>query len=216
MAPAASAPRQPKLPAVLLAGAAAVLSARWALRAASEPAFVSGLRGTSAAAPEGRCRVEVVSLRAAEGDALPSVDVDEGKPGETVNIAELFKGKKGILFAVPGAFTPTCSEKHLPGFLDGAEELKAAGAEVIACVSVNDPFVMAAWGKDQNAEGKVRMLADTKCELTKALDMELDATGKLGSIRSKRYAMVVDDGKITKLGMDDDSFAPSMLAALKA
>jgi len=216
MAPAVSVPRQPKLPALLLAGAAAVLSVRYALRAVSEePVFVSGLRGTSA--PQGRrCRVEVVSLRAAEGDELPSVDVDEGKPGETVNIRELFKGKKGILFAVPGAFTPTCSEKHLPGFLDGAEELKAAGAEVIACVSVNDPFVMAAWGKDKSAEGKVRMLADTKCELTKALDMELDATGKLGSVRSQRYAMLIDDGKITKLGMDDDSFAPSMLAALKA
>jgi len=215
MAPAVSAPRQARLPALLLVGAAAVLSTRWLLRTASEdPAFVSTLRGT--AMPQSRCSVKVVSLRAAEGDELPSVDVDEGKPGETVNIRELFKGKKGILFAVPGAFTPTCSEKHLPGFLDGAEGLKAAGAEVIACVSVNDPFVMAAWGKQQEAEGKVRMLADTKCELTKALDMELDATAKLGSIRSKRYAMIVDDGKITKLGMDDDSFAPVMLEALKA
>merc|ERR1712066_803098 len=95
------------------------------------------------------------------------MDVDEGKPGETVNVADLFKGKKGILFAVPGAFTPTCSEKHLPGFIDQAVELKAAGAEVVACVSVNDPFVMSAWGKQQEADGKVRMLADTKCELTK-------------------------------------------------
>merc|ERR1711920_467527 len=143
-------------------------------------------------------------------------EVDEGKPGETVNIADLFKGKKGILFAVPGAFTPTCSEKHLPGFLDAAEEFKELGAEVIVCVSVNGPFVMKAWSKSMGTEGKVRMLADTKCELTKALDMELDATGKLGSIRSKRYAMIVEDGKITKLGMDDDSFAPSMLEALKA
>merc|ERR1719396_72994 len=171
----------------------------------------AGLRGAAPA----RSSV-AVARRVAEGDELPSISVDEGKPGEAVNVLELFRGKKGILFAVPGAFTPTCSEKHLPGFLDGADELKAAGAEVIACVSVNDPFVMAAWGKDQGAEGKVRMLADTKCELTKALDMELDATGKLGSIRSKRYAMIVEDGKITKLGMDDDSFAPSMLAALKA
>merc|ERR1719204_2278687 len=135
------------------------------------------------------------SQPAKEGDTLPSLEVEEGKPGETVNVRELFKGKKGILFAVPGAFTPTCSEKHLPGFLDGAEELKAAGAEVIACVSVNDPFVMAAWGKDQDAEGKVRMLADTKCELTKALDMELDIKDLLGSVRSKRYAMLVEDGK---------------------
>jgi len=162
-----------------------------------------------------RCSVSLVSRNIAEGDSLPSVDVDEGKPGETVNVLDLFKGKKGVLFAVPGAFTPTCSEKHLPGFIEGADELKAAGAEVIACVSVNDPFVMAAWGKDQEAEGKVRMLADTKCELTKALDMELDATGKLGNVRSQRYAMIVDDGKVTKLGMDDGAFAPEMLSALK-
>merc|ERR1712043_60239 len=111
-------------------------------------------------------------------------------------------GRKGILFAVPGAFTPTCSEKHLPGFLEGAEELKRAGAEIIACVSVNDPFVMDAWGKQQGVDGKVRMLADTRCELTKALDMELDIADKLGSVRSKRYAMVIDDGKITKIRMD--------------
>eukprot|EP00931_Biecheleriopsis_adriatica_P119577 TRINITY_DN94802_c0_g1_i1.p1 TRINITY_DN94802_c0_g1~~TRINITY_DN94802_c0_g1_i1.p1 ORF type:complete len:225 (-),score=71.52 TRINITY_DN94802_c0_g1_i1:76-666(-) len=172
-------------------------------------AFV-GLRGTVPSIPH--C---LVAVRAAEGDTLPNVDVDEGKPGETVNVLELFKGKKGILFAVPGAFTPTCSEKHLPGFIEQAEELKAAGAEVIACVAVNDPFVMSAWGKQQEAEGKVRMLADTKCELTKALDMELDATAKLGNVRSQRYAMIVEDGKITKLGKDDASFAPDMLAALR-
>eukprot|EP00929_Paragymnodinium_shiwhaense_P108177 TRINITY_DN74502_c0_g1_i1.p2 TRINITY_DN74502_c0_g1~~TRINITY_DN74502_c0_g1_i1.p2 ORF type:complete len:195 (+),score=78.32 TRINITY_DN74502_c0_g1_i1:61-645(+) len=186
------------LAAVPLLGGAALL----------QSAFV-GLRGAPTRS--------LVARRAAEGDALPSVDVDEGKPGETVNIAELYKGKKGILFAVPGAFTPTCSEKHLPGYLEQAEELKAAGAEVIACVSVNDPFVMAAWGKQQEAESKgIRMLADTKTELTKALDMELDATSKLGNIRSQRYAMLIEDGKIKKLFKDDDSFAPTMLDALKA
>lgn len=162
------------------------------------------------------CAVSMVARRAAEGDTLPSVEVEEGKPGETVNVLDLFKGKKGILFAVPGAFTPTCSEKHLPGYIDGAEELKAAGAEVIACVAVNDPFVMAAWGKDKEAEGKVRMLADSKCQLTKALDMELDLNDILGGVRSQRYAMVVDDGVIKKLGKDDDAFAPTMLEALKA
>jgi len=188
----------------MLAGALAAL----AMLALTRSAAFVGLRGAAG-------RPAVVARRAAEGDMLPSVEVDEGKPGEGVNVLELFKGKKGILFAVPGAFTPTCSEKHLPGFIEGAEELKAAGAEVIACVSVNDPFVMAAWGKQQAAEGKVRMLADSKLELTKALDMELDATAKLGTVRSKRYAMLVDDGKITKLGMDDDSFAPVMLEALK-
>mmetsp|Transcript_53980 Transcript_53980/g.152978 ORF Transcript_53980/g.152978 Transcript_53980/m.152978 type:complete len:164 (-) Transcript_53980:78-569(-) len=158
---------------------------------------------------------KVVSSQAAEGDSLPSVDVDEGKPGQTVNIADLFKGKKGVLFGVPGAFTPTCSETHLPGYLEMSEELKAAGAEVVVCVSVNDPFVMAAWGKQNEAEGKVRMLADTKCQLTMALGMEFDATERLGSIRSKRYAMLIDDGKIIKLGMDEGAFAPAMLEALK-
>eukprot|EP00438_Fugacium_kawagutii_P016138 Skav207694 [mRNA] locus=scaffold3057:122108:136054:- [translate_table: standard] len=149
------------------------------------------------------------------GDALPSIAVDEGKPGEEVNVAELFKGKKGILFAVPGAFTPTCSEKHLPGYIEKAEELKAAGAEVVACVSVNDAFVMKAWGEQQKVEGKVRMLADSKCELTKALGQELDASAKLGNIRSQRYAMIIDDGKITKIAMGEESFAPDILAALK-
>merc|ERR1719287_46166 len=129
---------------------------------------------------------------------LPDVEVEENF-GEKMSILDLFKGKKGILFA-------------LPGYIEGAEELKAAGAEVVACVAVNDAFVMKAWGKQQETEGKVTMLADAGCQLTKALDMELDAAEKLGNVRSKRYAMIVDDGKITKIGMDDDSFAPEMLA----
>lgn len=172
--------------------------------------FVGQGRGTTGA----QCRITVLR-HAAEGDSLPSIEVDEGKPGEVVNVAELFKGKKGVLFAVPGAFTPTCSEKHLPGYIEKAEDLKAAGAEVVACVSVNDAFVMKAWGQQQKAEGKVRMLADAKCELTKALDMELDASAKLGNIRSERYAMIIDDGKITKIATGEDSFAPEILAALK-
>merc|ERR1719367_146456 len=186
----------------------AVLAARGLLRLA--PAFAGSGRTAGPA-----CRVAVVARGAAEGDTLPSVEVDEGKPGETVNVLDLFKGKKGILFAVPGAFTPTCSEKHLPGYIEGAEELKAAGAEVVACVSVNDAFVMSAWGKARQAEGKVRMLADSKRALTKALDMELDLTEMLGSVRCQRYAMIVDDGKITKLGKDDDAFFPAMIEALK-
>mmetsp|Transcript_46168 Transcript_46168/g.100537 ORF Transcript_46168/g.100537 Transcript_46168/m.100537 type:complete len:201 (+) Transcript_46168:77-679(+) len=172
--------------------------------------FAGQGRGTTGA----QCRITVLR-HAAEGDSLPSIEVDEGKPGEVVNVAELFKGKKGVLFAVPGAFTPTCSEKHLPGYIEKAEDLKAAGAEVVACVSVNDAFVMKAWGEQQKAEGKVRMLADAKCELTKALDMELDASAKLGNIRSERYAMIIDDGKITKIATGEDSFAPEILAALK-
>ncbi|CAL1170498.1 unnamed protein product [Cladocopium goreaui] len=188
--------------------------------------FAGQGRGTTGA----QCRITVLR-HAAEGDSLPSIEVDEGKPGEVVNVAELFKGtdaighfanagaassgKKGVLFAVPGAFTPTCSEKHLPGYIEKAEDLKAAGAEVVACVSVNDAFVMKAWGQQQKAEGKVRMLADAKCELTKALGMELDASAKLGNIRSERYAMIIDDGKITKITKGEDSFAPEILTALK-
>merc|ERR1712203_491162 len=114
-------------------------------------------------------------------------------------------GKRGILFAVPGAFTPTCSEKHLPGFIDQADELKAAGAEVVACVSVNDPFVMSAWGKDQKAEGKVRMLADTCGDLTKALDLELAKVAPvLGNVRCKRFSLVTEDGKVSQVNIEED------------
>merc|ERR1712217_500239 len=145
------------------------------------------------------------------------VEVEEGKPGETVNVLELFEGKKGILFAVPGAFTPTCSETHLPGYIADAEALTAAGVEIIACASVNDPFVIAAWGEQQAATGKVRMLADTRCELTMSLGMELDDfVAMLGNVRSKRYAMLIENGEIKNISMDDASFAPAMLETLKA
>eukprot|EP00438_Fugacium_kawagutii_P025695 Skav203442 [mRNA] locus=scaffold1836:312750:323052:- [translate_table: standard] len=111
--------------------------------------------GQSAPGAQPQCRISI-ARSASEGDALPSIAVDEGKPGEEVNVAELFKGKKGVLFAVPGAFTPTCSEKHLPGYIEKAEELKDAGAEVVACVSVNDAFVMKAWGQQQKAPARAR------------------------------------------------------------
>ncbi|MEQ2276032.1 Peroxiredoxin-5, mitochondrial [Xenotaenia resolanae] len=94
------------------------------------------------------------------GEALPAVEVQEGEPGNKVAMDQLFKGKKGVLFAVPGAFTPGCSKTHLPGFVQQAEELKSKGIQEVACISVNDAFVMAAWGKEHGADGKVRMLAD--------------------------------------------------------
>ncbi|XP_051901260.1 peroxiredoxin-5, mitochondrial [Pristis pectinata] len=94
------------------------------------------------------------------GDKLPSVDVHEGDPHCIVNIAELFKGKKGILFGVPGAFTPACHKDHLPSYVESYEELKKKGIDIIACIAVNDAFVMKAWGNEQKADGKVRMLAD--------------------------------------------------------
>ena len=137
-----------------------------------------------------------------EGEKLPSVDLCEGSPGDKVNVAELFAGKKGILFAVPGAFTPGCSKTHLPGYVQDVEKYQAKGVEVIACVSVNDPFVMGAWGEAHSAGGKVRMLADPRAEFTKAIDMELDATGILGNIRSKRYSLIIEDGVVKSVNVE--------------
>ncbi|XP_065845146.1 peroxiredoxin-5, mitochondrial-like [Oscarella lobularis] len=138
------------------------------------------------------------------GDRLPSINVFEDTPATKVNLAELFSGKKGILFAVPGAFTPGCSKTHLPGYVQDFDKIKAKGVEVIACISVNDPFVMAAWGENQKAGGKVRMLADTTGEFTKKIGMDLDLAAFLGNVRSKRYSMVIDDGVVTALNVEPD------------
>jgi len=152
------------------------------------------------------------------GDKIPSEPVFEGSPANKVNLAELFgKSKKGILFAVPGAFTPTCSKSHLPGFVEKADALKAKGVDLIVCVSVNDPFVMEAWGKAHNATGKIRMLADPSGAFTKAIDMELDLSKVLGNIRSKRYSLVIENGVVKKANIEPDgagatcSLAPEIL-----
>nr|CAD7590664.1 unnamed protein product [Timema genevievae] len=137
------------------------------------------------------------------GDRIPSVDLYEDNPTNKVNAADLFKGKKGILFAVPGAFTPGCSKTHLPGYVTKAEELKGKGIQEIVCVSVNDPFVMSAWGKEHGANGKVRMLADPSAAFAKALDLQVDLP-PLGGVRSKRYSMVVEDGVIKTLNVEPD------------
>merc|ERR1719476_512015 len=139
-----------------------------------------------------------------EGDSIPSVDLFEGNPDTKVNLAEVCKEGKYVIFGVPGAFTPGCSKTHLPGYVAAAEDMKAKGVEEILCVSVNDPFVMEAWGKDQGAAGKVRMLADTCGELTKALELELDLSAVLGSVRCKRFAMLVEDGTVTKVNIEPD------------
>lgn len=110
-----------------------------------------------------------VSMPIKAGDKLPNVDLFEGSPANKVNASQLFAGKKGVLFAVPGAFTPGCSKTHLPGYVEQADAIKAKGVDVIACVAINDPFVMEAWGKDQGADGKVTMLADTSGAFTKAV-----------------------------------------------
>lgn len=138
------------------------------------------------------------------GDTLPSttfrVMTAEGpkpKPGE-----EVFKGRKIVLFAVPGAFTPTCSKNHLPGFVKNAAAIKAKGIDAIAVTAVNDPFVMAAWKKEAGSDD-IEFLADGSADFAKAVGLELDASaGGLG-IRSKRYCMVVDDGVVKSLAIED-------------
>jgi peroxiredoxin len=119
-------------------------------------------------------------------------------PGQ-VTSEELFAGKKTVIFAVPGAFTPACSAKHLPGFIEKSDELKAKGVDNIACLSVNDVFVMGAWSKDQGAEGKVTLLADGNADYVTALGLQLDASGFGMGTRGERFAVVVEDGVVTQL-----------------
>jgi peroxiredoxin (alkyl hydroperoxide reductase subunit C) len=116
---------------------------------------------------------------------------------------EIFSGKKVVLFAVPGAFTPTCSVKHLPGYVQNADAIKAKGVDTVACLSVNDAFVMGAWAKDQAVGDKVLMLADGGAALTKSLDTVLDLTERGLGIRSRRYSMVVDDGVVSHFNLEE-------------
>ena len=138
------------------------------------------------------------------GDKLPNVTLKYmNKDGmQTATTDDLFKGKKAILFGLPGAFTPTCSAKHLPGFVTHAEDLKKKGVEVIACLSVNDAFVMDAWGKAQNAGEKVLMLADGNADFAKATGLTMDGTGYGMGLRTSRWAMVLDDGKVKTLNVE--------------
>lgn len=140
----------------------------------------------------------------AVGDKMPagqfSVMGDSGP--ETITSAELFAGKKVVLFSVPGAFTPTCTAKHLPGFVERAGEIKAKGVDTIACLAVNDVFVMSAWGQAGNVGDKVLMLADGNGTYTKALGLELDASGFGMGTRGKRFSIVVDDGVVEKLNLE--------------
>ena len=138
------------------------------------------------------------------GDSIPSMKLmmaTADGPKE-VSIDDLFKGKKVVMFAVPGAFTPTCSAKHMPGFVQNADAIKAKGVDTVICTAVNDAFVLGAWAKDQGADGKVTMLADGSAALTKALGLELDLTARGLGIRSQRYALVAEDGKVTHLAVE--------------
>lgn len=138
------------------------------------------------------------------GDKVPSVKIKHmTKDGvKDITTDEIFGGKKVALFALPGAFTPTCSAKHLPGFLQNASSIKGKGVSTIACLSVNDAFVMDAWGKNQNVGDNILMLADGNAELTKALGLEMDGTGYGMGTRSRRYSMLVDNGVVKQLNVE--------------
>ncbi|HTI88325.1 MAG TPA: peroxiredoxin [Alphaproteobacteria bacterium] len=139
------------------------------------------------------------------GDRIPNVTLQQktAEGIQPVTTDQLFKGKKVVMFAVPGAFTPTCSMKHLPGFVEKADAIKKKGVDTIACVSVNDAFVMDAWGKDQKVGDKVVMLADGSAKFAQALGLGLDLSERGLGMRSQRYAMVVEDGVVKKLNVEE-------------
>jgi peroxiredoxin len=139
------------------------------------------------------------------GDKIPSATLMQMKDGgpKPVTTSELFDGKKVVLFALPGAFTPTCSAKHLPGFIQNADAIHRKGVDTIACLSVNDAFVMGAWGESHGAGSKVVMLADGNGDFTRQLGLEMDATKFGMGQRSKRYAMIVDNGVVTALNVEE-------------
>lgn len=155
------------------------------------------------------------------GDKAPSVTfktMGEGGP-QNLSSEDLFAGKKVVLFAVPGAFTPTCSAKHLPGFVAKANEIKAKGVDTIACVSVNDAFVMGAWGANQKVGDAVQMVADGNGEFAKACGLTMDGSGFGLGTRMQRCAMIVDNGKVSKVfveepGQFEVSTAENVLANL--
>jgi peroxiredoxin len=140
----------------------------------------------------------------AVGDKIPDIQVmTTGPDGPThVQTGEVLGSGKVVLFAVPGAFTPTCSDYHLPSYVIRRDELKAKGVDTVACISVNDPFVMDAWGKDQKVGDAVVMLADGNGEFTRAVGLEMDGSGFGLGTRSQRYAMVIDDGVVTTLSVE--------------
>jgi peroxiredoxin len=163
------------------------------------------------------------------GDALPDVTLQEYSEVEgngcsigpnPVKVREAAAGKTIAVFALPGAFTPTCSAKHVPGFVQKYDELKKAGVDEIWCLSVNDAFVMGAWARDQKSAGKVRMLADGSAEFAKATGLTLDLTGRGMGVRSNRYSMLVKDGKVKALNVEapgkfEVSGADTLLAQAK-
>lgn len=145
-----------------------------------------------------------VGDRLPEGKLSESIEFDAAcpLPPKEVNVAEATKGKKVVIFALPGAFTPTCSAKHVPGYVSSIDKLKEKKVDEVWCVATNDGFVMAAWGRDQKAIGKVRMLGDGSALWTKALGLELDLTARGMGVRSQRYSMLVEDGVVKSLNVE--------------
>jgi len=147
-----------------------------------------------------------VGERLPVGNLTESIEFDDatGCPAnpQVHDVIDETRGKKIIIFGVPGAYTPLCSAQHLPGYVDYADQLKAKGADEIWCMAVNDTFVMASWGKDQNVNGKVRMMADGSAEYTKALGLDRDLTAGGMGIRCFRFAMLVDDGVVKYIGVE--------------
>ena len=157
------------------------------------------------------------------GDRLPEGSLQEYIEVETegcalgpntFNVADLVKGKTIAIFGLPGAFTPTCSAQHLPGYIQLADQLKAKGVDEIWCISVNDAFVMGAWGRDQKATGIVRMMADGSAAFTKALGLEFDLVAKGFGVRSQRYSMLVQDGVVKQLNVESGGFDVSSAETL--
>jgi peroxiredoxin len=157
-------------------------------------------------------RIEDANMTIKIGDRLPEGTLSEFIEVETegcslgpnkFNVSDLAKGKTVAVFGVPGAFTPTCSAKHVPGYVALADQLKAKGVDEIWCISVNDPFVMGAWGRDQKSTGVVRMLADGNADFSKALGLDADFSKNGMGIRSKRYSLLVEDGVVKQVNVEE-------------
>jgi peroxiredoxin len=144
-----------------------------------------------------------------QGDKMPAGTLKTMGPSgpQDVSTDELFKGKKVALFSVPGAFTPTCSNQHLPSYLKNYDKIKAKGIDTIACIAVNDAFVMDAWGKDRGVGDKIKMLADGNGTYTKALGLEFDVSKAGLGTRGKRFSMIVDNGVVKELNVDESGYS---------
>lgn len=177
-------------------------------------------RALSLPAPERQERASP-AMTIKVGDTIPSMKLMTATPEgpKEISTDEIFKGKKVVMFGVPGAFTPTCSMRHLPGFLEHADEFRAKGVDQVVCMAVNDAFVLGAWAKENGVNGRVTMLADGSGTFTKALGLELDLVGRGLGVRSQRFALVAQDGKVTNIAVEQPggfevSKAEAVLASL--